>query len=124
MSLATAFTSGLPPEIDGDVPAAQLESRLAALVAQAAAAHPGVTIAPGAFVEHLGRVSGPEWPAVSRLLAEAAVEDLYLAAACARGDAAAVARARERTQAAFLGYLARVKLTDGELDDIRQGLWE
>lgn len=124
MSLAAAFTSGLPSAITRDVSDARLEPALAALLARAAAAHPGLTLEGAAFAAHLGRAAGPEWPAVSRLLAEAAVEDLYLACACALGDAAAVAHARARYRAAFHGYLARLKLTDGELDDLQQSLWE
>jgi RNA polymerase sigma-70 factor (ECF subfamily) len=124
MSLADTFTSGLPPGIARDLPAELLDAQLGELIARAAAAHPGSTVDHGTFAAYLARTAGAEWPCLSQLVAEVAAEDLYLACACGLGDAAAIDSTRRRYDAAVVGYVGRLRLTDGELDDIRQTLWE
>src|SRR5437764_12061732 len=94
--LATALYARLPAQIARDLPLDQLEQALRGLVARASAAHPAVAPDAAAFVAHLAATAGTQWPRLSQLVAEVAAEDLYLACACARGDAAAVAYARRR----------------------------
>ncbi len=74
-----------------------LEARLAALVARGRAAHPTLAIADGTFVRHLARAAARLGEAVSVSAVEAlAVEDLYLAHACATGVAGALEQFEER----------------------------
>jgi RNA polymerase sigma-70 factor (ECF subfamily) len=66
-----------------------LEPKLAQLVAEARAAWPTLTVAPGDFVAHVAQAL-PEGD-LDELLASLQAGDLYLACACAHGDAQAIA---------------------------------
>jgi RNA polymerase sigma-70 factor (ECF subfamily) len=121
------------PGVNADFPlsgrffagAARLERGDAALEALLASAHtagivawPGVTLGAGDFAAHLGLMTSGTPAAVGTL----AVADLYLACACARGDARAVAALERAHDAAIDGALSRLRLAAVEREEARQAL--
>jgi RNA polymerase sigma-70 factor (ECF subfamily) len=99
----------------------ELEGRLAALVARAEATWPLPAQPRLAFVAHLAaRIA--EGDAPDLLLSTVHVEDLYLAFACARGDAAALARFDQDCMPSVDRVLARLGLAVDEIDDLKQAL--
>lgn len=95
---------------------AAAEARLSALCAEAAAAWPGVVVEPTAVVTALaGKLASAEPPS----LEPAAIGELHLALACARGDSAAIA-AFDRAYLDVVPHaLASMKLPAATVDDVR-----
>jgi RNA polymerase sigma-70 factor (ECF subfamily) len=92
------------------------EATLAALCAEAAAAWPGVTVAPEAMIAALADKLAGDDPAP---LTAAAASELYLAIACARGDRAAIA-AFDRAYLDVVPHaLAGMRLAAATVDDVR-----
>jgi RNA polymerase sigma-70 factor, ECF subfamily len=96
---------------------------LAALIDEqlrlAAAAWPTVTIEPALYVAYLAARIPADVVDVGRALGGLQTTDLYLSCACARGDAAALA-ALERHLIAVAPSLARLRLSEPELQEITQ----
>lgn len=104
-----------------DVP--ELDQRLDALVARATEAWPKLKLSPKAFVAHLAARLPPS-KAPGRTLDAVAAEDLYLACACAEGDARALA-ALEETQLPQIARAVAALDTTGVLaDDVKAVLRE
>jgi RNA polymerase sigma-70 factor (ECF subfamily) len=97
-----------------------LDERLAALVAEARAAHPGLDTSVEAFVAHLAKRLPPAdfpWAGVR-------AADLYLACACARGEARAVADLEARNFGEVGAALGRMGFDGERVDEVRQQLRE
>lgn len=93
-----------------------LSTRLTALVERAVAAWPGVNLDAHRFVEHLADRIAADAPA--DILERLYTDDLYLAAACSTGDAAALA-ACERAFAGDIEHaLAAVRLPTSMRDEV------
>lgn len=101
-ALRSAFLATLPSERRAAFDRVEVERTLAALVERGRAAWPDVALAPTEFVAHLGARLRPHAPAGT--IDEVCAGDLWLACACARGDAAAV-RAFET---AYVGEIDRM----------------
>jgi RNA polymerase sigma-70 factor (ECF subfamily) len=120
--LAEAFrsrwTGAVAPEPEDDD---ALEAALGAMVERGRAAWPRIALAETAFVEHVAsRLAGEAmW---SSELAELKVEDLYLAFACFRGDAHAVAAFDATFLAEVPRYVARLRPSADFVDELRQAL--
>ena len=99
---------------------AELPARLSALYARGRAAHPGLTVDEGAFGGLLARAAaggagGPP-PALEAL----AIEDLYLACACARRTAGAAAAFEARFAKVIRRGVARVLAVSHEREEAEQ----
>jgi RNA polymerase sigma-70 factor (ECF subfamily) len=112
-----------PPRADlaaalGAAPSDELLRALAALVEAARAALPGVDVPPADFARHVAaRCAGADpRKAIEGLHAA----DLYLACACARGDARAIALLEERFLAEVPRFLAPMRLPVSAVDEVRQ----
>lgn len=94
MTLVEAFASGLDParreRIDADVAAT-----LDAMLAEGAAAWPGVRVDAPSFVRFVAERAPPDEP-LSRALATLRPADLFIAFACASGDPRAIAAFEQR----------------------------
>jgi RNA polymerase sigma-70 factor, ECF subfamily len=84
-----AFREGLPAEQRDIVFSDDFEQSLRAFVEAALAAWPGLALGPEAFARDVAQRLGSDVP-VAEALAALRGPDLYLARACAHGDAAAV----------------------------------
>lgn len=102
----------------GAAPSEDLERALAALVAAARAACPDVDVPALDFVRHLAARSAGVDPA--RAIEGLHAADLYLACACARGDARAVALLEDRFLSEVPRFLAPLRLPAGAVDEVRQ----
>ncbi len=100
----------------GDEPA--LAAALTAAIASAQAACPEISLAPAQFVAHLARHAEE----VSRDLWEARAADVWLACACAEGDARAIASFEARFRGTIDSVLARMRLDGATVDDVRQAV--
>jgi RNA polymerase sigma-70 factor (ECF subfamily) len=120
MSLARTLlaTAAGPPPGDTDA----LESRLAAIVAAARAAWPGIELADEEFLRHLAARLPVDRP-IDDALGRLRTDDLYLACACARGDAAA-RTALDGLLAEIRSAVAAVAATSDTVDDVAQTLRE
>jgi RNA polymerase sigma-70 factor (ECF subfamily) len=111
-SLARLFVPHLRPEARAWAEVPTLETVLAEVLASARAAWPRVRLEEAVFLHHLAERL-PPGPASERTLRELHGADLYLACACARGDAAAHAA----LEAGFLPKVAAaVARVDGAAD--------
>jgi RNA polymerase sigma-70 factor, ECF subfamily len=88
-TLLPAFLEGLPAEHREVAAREELEPSLLAFTQEARAAWPGLRLEATAFVRDVAQLLGGSTPVVEALGALRAA-DLYLARACARGDATAV----------------------------------
>jgi len=95
------------------------ETKLAGLVAEAAAAWPGVLVEPSALVELLARKLTGDDPITPT---PAAATELHLAIACARGDNAAVAAFDRAYLEVVPQALAGMKLPKATVDDVRSAV--
>ncbi|HEY6887846.1 MAG TPA: hypothetical protein VI300_08705, partial [Solirubrobacter sp.] len=111
---------GWYPMIDGSLPAAAiagLESALAAAAGRGRAAWPSVVLDGGAFERYLqARAQSAD------ALASLAVEDLYLAFACAQGHAAAVRAFVARLPQDAGAAIARIDPSPAFRDEVLQRL--
>ncbi|WP_426756166.1 sigma-70 family RNA polymerase sigma factor [Myxococcus sp. Y35] len=100
-----------------------LEDVLASLCVVGARTWPGVTLAEEDFLRHLARgLPRDEDPA--RVLATMHAADLYLACACARGDAAAHAALERQVLPKAAASVARVKASGVDPSEVLQQLRE
>ncbi|MFP2962557.1 sigma-70 family RNA polymerase sigma factor [Myxococcus sp. 1LA] len=100
-----------------------LEDTLASLYAGARQAWPGVTLAEEDFLRHLaGCLPRDEDPA--RVLATVHAADLYLACACARGDAAAHATLERHVLPKAAAAVSRLKASGVDAAEVLQHLRE
>lgn len=93
-----------------------LDTRIERIVATARARFPKITQAPDAFVAHVADKLGDDAAALDRLLAA----DLFLAWACAAGDAGAIAALEAEYLPAVDVALARVGVPAAERDEAKQ----
>jgi RNA polymerase sigma-70 factor (ECF subfamily) len=97
--------------------------RIEAALARAALTNPGVTLALDAFAAYLAeRLPVDADPSVS--IAQMHVEELYLACACATGDAIAIARFEADYFHHVPVAMARYRMLPANADEIRQRLRE
>lgn len=122
-SLAKVFLEKIPAHRRKDHDAPGLESTLAERLAAARAAWPGVSLAPRAFAAHLGAILARA-EEEQRTVEDLNTDDLYVACACARGDAAAVQACDERFAPEIRRALGRMGLADPAIDELRQALRE
>src|SRR5258708_809944 len=95
--------------------------RLEQIVAAARVAWPGVVVAPEPFLAHLCRHAPPGGPTLAEL-GRMHTSDLYLACACARGDAVAIARFERRLLPRVDKAVARIDAAPTFIDDVREEL--
>jgi RNA polymerase sigma-70 factor (ECF subfamily) len=91
-----------------------MEAALAEAVVSGHARWPGVVLAPGALAEHVARQS------ISPEAVRARGADLFLAVACAAGDAAAVGAFEQAHLSQVDSYVTRLDLSPEMLDELRQ----
>ena len=93
-----------------------MDAALASAIAQGRTLWPGVALAADELARYLDEHG------IAAEVLEARPADLYLAAACAHQDPAAIA-AFERTYLTQVrAYVARLDLSDEQIDEVRQGL--
>jgi RNA polymerase sigma-70 factor (ECF subfamily) len=97
----------------GGAPGDGIERRIAALVEAGRSAFPEVRLAPEDFARHLGACARD-------LSAELRADELWLACACARGDAAALAIFSGRYLARLPEALARIDSAPAFVDEVLQ----
>ena len=102
---------------------ADLEARLAALVAVGATAWPTFAIAAEGFVGHVARLAPADTP-VDAWLAGLHVADLYLACGCALGLREALATFDRECLAPLAQQLASLRPDAAFVDEVRQALRE
>jgi RNA polymerase sigma-70 factor (ECF subfamily) len=101
--------------------APDLEARLVALVEEGSAAWPQIALPPEAFVQDVAaRISAGRRAPTD--LGGLRAADLFLACACARGDARAIASFEERFFADLAAALGTVRLSPARLDELKQVL--
>jgi RNA polymerase sigma-70 factor (ECF subfamily) len=124
-ALATAFLDELRSVAPDRAPAAAdadaLEARLAELCARGRAAFPQLVPDDEAFVRHLAGIEARDGGAPGGF-ADAAIDDLFLACACARGVAGAADAFDARCTPAIRAAAARVARTSAALDEIVQAV--
>ncbi len=118
-SLSDAFLAARDEPLDLDKD--QLEATLAALVAAARAALPGVSVDAGQLVGTLARHPDADDP--SKLQADAA-RDAALSLACVRGDQAALRAFDAVVREVIPGALSTMKLTPARVDEVAQRVRE
>ena len=114
-ALSTVWRMLHPRVADAD--AAAVEAQLQALYAAARAAWPAIELAPDVYVRHVAERS-------DTLPDAAAAADLYLACACARGDAAALEAFSSQYLRSLAPALRRFDPSPAFADDVSQALRE
>ncbi len=118
--LAEAFVAGLPESVRaGAADRAALEAILAAMHATGRAAWPGVEVGATELATEAGRRLGEPDP---DLLTRLCAPDLYLAIACARGDAAAIAALEQACFVELDVAARRTGASDAQAGDVRAHL--
>jgi RNA polymerase sigma-70 factor, ECF subfamily len=97
-----------------------LEPLLSAHLEAARSAWPAIAVAPERFVAHLARRLPPD--AAGEELAAVRASDLYLACACADGDAAAIGALEGRYFGEVDAAAARMRCPQGMADEVKQML--
>jgi RNA polymerase sigma-70 factor (ECF subfamily) len=118
LPLAHAFAAPSPP-----ADAAHLEAMLSRVVDEARAAWPDVTLPADVFARHLAAQRRPNESDEESLTRLNAI-DLYLACACARGDARAIAIFEQRFFAEASAAVARIDASSDFQEEVRQSLRE
>ncbi len=123
MSLSQAALDALcratPPECGDVVPDEGLADALDRCIARGAAAWPSLSLSAEVFAAWIGaRLPAGVAPGVA--VDELAAADLFLACACARGDARAIEALEDHHGAALRGALSRVRDPHLQLDDLVQ----
>ena len=125
--LAYAFQQATVEAVADDAAAretfdtAELGARLAALYERGRAAHPGLEVAEAVFGQCLARAAaGAAGQERRAALEELAIEDLYLACACAGGGAAAVAAFEVRFAKVIRRAVARVLAARDQQEEAAQ----
>lgn len=129
-SLVEPFLGSTDAALRGTLASAvDLETRLASIVATAAREWPALSLPAVIFVAYLAERIQPvatdgaheaAGDALDELLANLHVADLYLACACARGDATALATFDARYMQEMNVALARMRLGAAALDEVKQ----
>jgi RNA polymerase sigma-70 factor (ECF subfamily) len=96
-----------------------LEAKLTDLCLRGRAAHPTFTIDDETFVAHLRLCAAPVGDGRTTLQAE----DLFLACACLRGDAAALAHLRAMGYPVLQRYLSRIRDAGAIFEEVEQRVW-
>ncbi len=119
-SLVEPFLAGADDALRSALAAvSNLDVRLDELVAAARAEWPGVAVPADVYVGYVAeRLAEDRDP--SEVLSQLRAGDLYLACACARGDAAAIAAFDGRFMNDLTGALARMRLSSSQLDEVKQ----
>jgi RNA polymerase sigma-70 factor (ECF subfamily) len=121
-SLSETFFQHAPPQTRARLAAVpDLEGKLAALVAEARAAWPGLELPTPDFVRHLAERFPDAGPGPAALLALRGA-DLYLALGCARGDPVALAAFLARFLPGIAVAVARMDLPPGGAEEVRSQL--
>ncbi|MRG98527.1 sigma-70 family RNA polymerase sigma factor [Polyangium spumosum] len=117
---STAWRAARPeaPADSLDLGPAELEALLASLLAAARAAWAGVHLEPDVFIPYLAARIGADVP-LHRALTSSTCVDLYLACACARGDAAALTLFDKALLRDVTAALSRIDLGSTTLEDLR-----
>jgi RNA polymerase sigma-70 factor (ECF subfamily) len=97
---------------------AELEAALAALVEAGRSAWPTISLRPEAFVAYVAE----RLPAAETSVERVRAADLWVACACAQGDAGAVAALDERVRGTLTDSLRRMRLSNEQIEDVLQGL--
>ena len=113
VELTRAFLDASAAGAETSVDTARLGERLVACDRRARTAWPRVHVEPVAFAAHLGRHCTTDAD-----LDALAIEDLYLACACAAQDAAALQILHARLLPSLETALRRLDLGDGDLGDV------
>lgn len=123
--LATAFTQAAPPALKRRLPApVAVERALRGVLARAREEHPDVVVPDSEYAAHLGRHLDQGADPLAALAALHA-GDAYLACACARKDAAALAAFDRRFRTVVAEAVARMVDRDPDfVEDVRQALRE
>jgi len=98
----------------------ELDDALARALAEAARESPGIALAPPLFEAHLRALLGGDQPLAA--LAALRTGELYLACACAHGDAHALAAFDERFLSRVAEYVAHIDRSADFADEVRQAL--
>jgi len=119
-----AFAAALadpPPELAALRP--EIEAAIAEALRAGAAQWPDFTVDPSSFASAMARSVVRGWESVAAL-AELHATDLYLAQACAAGDAKAVAAFDRAHEPTIAGALRALRLADDVAADIAQDVRE
>jgi RNA polymerase sigma-70 factor (ECF subfamily) len=100
------------------------EADLLRVAREAAAAWPGVSLAPEVFVAHLRERLSDEGDAAPEALAKLHAADLFLACACLHGDAAAWRELDRQHLSRVPQFVARIDASPAFSDEVRQRLAE
>jgi RNA polymerase sigma-70 factor (ECF subfamily) len=92
------------------------DAALASAIAQGRTIWPAVDLDAGALASHLDEHG------ITAAVLEARPADLFLVAACARRDDAAIAAFEHTYLSQVRAYVARLDLTDEQIDEVRQSL--
>ncbi|MBN2195117.1 MAG: sigma-70 family RNA polymerase sigma factor [Polyangiaceae bacterium] len=103
--------------------AAELADRLVAMIERALARHPGFGVEPAEFGRYLAEKLAAT-PVDEPIPDELSAEDLLLALACARGEAAALAAFEEAYRPELAAALAKLRVAADWHADLRQRLWQ
>lgn len=119
-SLAESFIASVKEEQRAPVSsAANLEQRLAGMLAEARAAWPKVVVSPELFVGYVAQRL-PDAGDVLEALASLRIPDLYLACACAHGDTRALAEFDARYVTEIDAALGRMRQSRATVDEVKQ----
>jgi RNA polymerase sigma-70 factor, ECF subfamily len=124
-TLTEVFLAALPGSREAEARAVPgLDDQLDAIVGAAAAEHPGIEAPRAAFLEHLARRVGAGDEPLVDAMATVRGSDLYLAFACARGDAQAIRRFEQRYFVEIGPALRRLTRSNEHEDELTQQLRE
>jgi RNA polymerase sigma-70 factor (ECF subfamily) len=118
---ADACWLALSPEVRLVLDEPELRPRLATAMATAGAAWDGFVVAPARFAAYVA-TRASDAAALAELLTPATLAELYLACACADGDAAAIASLEARYFPSVTGALSRMRLSSAAVDEVLQWL--
>jgi RNA polymerase sigma-70 factor (ECF subfamily) len=105
----------------GQAGSAELEQLIEEELRQGQATWPGIAVGAEAFVSYLGHRARGALPPETALRGLRAT-DLYLACACVQGDPGAIAAFETHHLSKTDGYLARLKATPVQIEEVKQSL--
>jgi RNA polymerase sigma-70 factor (ECF subfamily) len=119
LALTAAFVAALPePERPAAAPPAELEGAIAEALRAARQAWPDLDVPPEVFAAHLATRTSPP-PLAAPAIGALRAADLYLACACLRGDARAIAAFEGRYYREIDRVLGRLGLAPTIADDLK-----
>lgn len=113
-ALAEAFVAALDPDLAATLDATELAATLSHCMRCGRAAWPGIEVDSAGFVRHLARHCRHEGDLVAL-----AIEDLYLAHACAMREEGALRVLSKRLGTEVGRAMRRLQVDDDEADDVR-----